>query len=119
MFATPPSNFQVFTRGSRLHTRVNEFRRVFSEILSKGRRWVVSWRATGREWVPGLGDSRGVAWRGDANRMTGDCLVLTVLCSMILLMIGGTEQHTGRVVEVENTVQLLGTGCCRILPSQT
>ena len=62
---------------------------------------------------------RGVPRRGDANRMTGDCLVLTVLCSMILLMIGGTEQHTGRVVEVENTVQILGTGCCRILPSQT
>ena len=43
-------------------------------------------------------------------------LVSTVLCSMIfavLLIIGGIEQKTGPVVEVENTEQLLCTGCGR------
>ena len=60
---------------------------------------------------------RGVAWRGvsrcgDANRTTGDFLVLTVLCSIVLtvlIMISGTEHSPGPVVEVENTVQLLCT----------
>jgi len=40
------------------------FRRVCSELLSKGRHWVVTWRTTGQEWVPGVGDSRGVACLG-------------------------------------------------------
>ena len=58
--------------------------------------------------------------RGDANRNTGGCLGLTAPCSMILtvlLMIGGTEQNPGTVVELENTVQLLCTGCGRNLNS--
>ena len=62
----------------------------------------------------------GVPWRGDANRTTGGCLGVTVLCSMglaVLLMIGGTEQNTGPVVEVENTVQLLRTGWGKNLKS--
>ena len=49
----------------------------------------------------------GLPRRGDANRTTGGCLELTVLCSMVLavlLMIGGTEHSPGPVVEVENTV---------------
>jgi hypothetical protein len=29
----------------------------------------------------------GVAWRGEANGMTGDCLVLTVLCWMVLAVL--------------------------------
>jgi hypothetical protein len=41
--------------------RVLEFRRVASELLSKGREWVATWRSTARGLVPGLGDSRGVA----------------------------------------------------------
>ena len=36
-----------------------------------------------------------------------------VLC--VLLMNGGIEQNTGPVVEVENTVRLLRTGCGRNL----
>jgi len=39
-------------------------RRVCGELLSKGRQWVVAWRTTVREWVPWLGDSRGVARLG-------------------------------------------------------
>ena len=61
---------------------------------------------------------RGVPLRGDANRRTDGCVGLTVQCSMVLavlLIIGGTEQNPGPVVEVENTVQLLGTGCDRNL----
>ena len=46
------------------HTRVTEFRRVCSEFLGKGRQRVVSWRTTGREWIPVLGDSRGVGCLG-------------------------------------------------------
>jgi len=36
-------------------------RRVCCELLSKGRKWVSTWRTTALELVPGLGDSRGVA----------------------------------------------------------
>jgi len=43
---------------------VVELRRVYCELLSKGREWVATWRTTAREWVPGLGDSLGVAWLG-------------------------------------------------------
>ena len=60
---------------------------------------------------------RGVSRRGDANRTTGGCLELTVLLSMVLallLMIGGTEQNSGPVVELESTVQLLLLGAARI-----
>ena len=63
---------------------------------------------------------RGVPRRCDANRKTGGCLELTVLCSIVLavlLMIGGTEQNPDPVLEVENTVQLLCTGCDRNLKS--
>jgi len=70
--------------------------------------------------VPGLGDSRGMSRHGDTNGMTGDCLGLTVLSSMVLavlLVIGGVEQNPGPVVEVEKTVQLLRTGCGRNLKS--
>jgi hypothetical protein len=55
---------------------------------------------------------------GEANGMTGDYLGLTVLSSMvlaILLIISGIEQNPGPIVEVENTVRLLCTGCSRIL----
>jgi hypothetical protein len=44
--------------------RVVVFRRVCCELLSKGREWVATWRTTARGLVPGLGDSRGVAWLG-------------------------------------------------------
>ena len=64
-------------------SRVVEFRRVCSELLSKGRKWVVTWRTTVRGFVPGLGDSRDVSRCGDANGTTGVCLGLTVLCSMV------------------------------------
>ena len=62
----------------------------------------------------------GVARRGDAYVKSGDCLALTVLSSMILsvlLVICGVEQNPGSVVEVENTVRLLCTGCGRNLKS--
>ena len=45
--------------------------------------------------------------------MTGDCLGLMVLSSMVLdvlLMIDGVEQNPGPAVE-GNTIQLLSTGC--------
>ena len=45
----------------------------------------------------------GVSRRGDANEMTGDCLGLTVLISIILavlLIISGVEQNPGPAVEV-------------------
>ena len=66
----------------------------------------------------GIFSWRGVPRRGDANRMTGDFSGWMVLYSMVLavlLMIGGAEQNPGPVVEVENTVQLLCTGCGRNL----
>jgi hypothetical protein len=58
---------------------------------------------------------RGVSRRGDVNGTNGDCLGLTVLSSMVLavLLIIGGEQNPGPVVEVENTVRLLCTGCGR------
>jgi hypothetical protein len=77
------------------------FRRASCELLRKGRRWVVTWRITAREWMPGLGDSRGVSTRGDPNGRTGDCLGITVLSSMlsaVLLIIGVVEQNSGPVV---------------------
>ena len=58
--------------------------------------------------------------RGFANGRSGDCLVLTVLISMILamlLVIGGVEQNPVPVVELENTVRRLCTGCGRNLKS--
>ena len=55
-----------------LHMRVVEFRHVCGELLSKGWQWVVTWRTTGWEWVPGLGDSHDVPSCDDATRMTGD-----------------------------------------------
>jgi hypothetical protein len=102
--------------------RVVDCRRVCCELLSKGRQWAVTWRITARGSVPGLGDSRGVSRRGDANgtRTTGDCLGMTVLSFMVLavlLIIGGVEQNPGPVLEVENTVRLLCTGCGRNLNS--
>jgi hypothetical protein len=65
-----------------LHTRIIEFRRVCSELLSKGRQWVINledYRTRVGTWAV-----RGVPRRGDANRTTGGCLGLTVLGSMIL-----------------------------------
>jgi len=61
-----------------------------------------------------------VSRRGDANGTSGDCLVLTVLSSMVLavlLIIGGVEQNPCPVVEVENTVRFLCTGRGRNLKS--
>jgi hypothetical protein len=43
---------------------VVEFKRVCGELLIKGRQLVVTWSTTGRECIPGLGDSRGVACLG-------------------------------------------------------
>jgi len=63
---------------------------------------------------------RGVPRRGDADGKTGEYLGLTVLSSVVLamlLIIGGVEQNPGPVVEVENTVRLLCTGCGRNLKS--
>ena len=40
------------------------FRSVCGELESKGRQWVVTWRTTAREWVPGPGDTRDVACLG-------------------------------------------------------
>ena len=102
------------------------FRRVCCELLSKGREWVATWRTTTRGLVPGLGDSRGVAWRGvarrgDANGATGDWLGLAVLSSMVLvvlLIIGGVEQNPGPAVDAENAVRLLCTGNRRNLKSR-
>jgi hypothetical protein len=50
---------------------------------------------------------RDVLRRGDANGKSDDCLGMTVLNSMVLaviIMIGGTEQNHGHVVEVQSTV---------------
>ena len=47
-----------------------------------------------------------------------DALRLTVVIFMVLavlVIIGGVEQNRGPVVEVENTVRLLCTGCGRNL----
>jgi hypothetical protein len=115
----------LFVRFRQKLYRVVEFRRVRCGLLSKDRQWVATWRITAREWVPGLGVSRGVAWRGvawrgDANGTTGDCLGLTVLSSMVLavlLIIGGVVQNPGPDLDVENTVRLLCAGCGRDLKS--
>jgi len=61
-----------------------------------------------------------VSRRGDANGPSGDCLGLTVLSSMVLavlLIFGEVEQNPGLVVDVENTVRLLCSGCGRNLKS--
>jgi hypothetical protein len=61
-----------------------------------------------------------VSRRDDANGKNGECLVLTVLSSMVLavlLIIGGVEQNPGPVMEVENTGRLLCTGCDKNLKS--
>jgi hypothetical protein len=95
--------------------------RLCCELLSKGRKWVDTWRTTARGFVPGLGDSRGVACLGVVtNGTSGECLDFTVLSSMalaVLLIIGGVEQNPGPDVEVENTVRLSCTGCGRNLKS--
>jgi hypothetical protein len=49
----------------------------------------------------------------DANGTNGDCLGLTVLSSMVLAVL----LTIGPIVEVENTVRLLCTGCGRNLKS--
>ena len=62
----------------------------------------------------------GVHRRGEAKGTIRDCLGLTVLISVVLallLMIGGTEKNPGAVVEVENTVRHLCTGCGKNLKS--
>ena len=56
--------FVWFGGPSSLVLRVVELRRVCCELLSQGREWFATWRTTEREWVPRLGDSRGVAWLG-------------------------------------------------------
>jgi len=77
------------------------------------------YRARVGTWA-GRFSCRGVSRRGDANGTSGDCLGLTVPSSMflaVLLVSGGVEQNPGPVVEVENTVRLLCTGCGRNLKS--
>ena len=93
----------------------------FRCVCGKGRQWVVTGRTNWRQWVTGLGDYRDVAWRGvlrcgESNGETGGSLGLTVLSSTalaVLLMIDGTEQNPGLVMEGENNVRLLRTGCGR------
>jgi len=78
---------------------------------------VATWRTIARGLLTWAGR---FSWRGDANGTAGDCLGLTVLSSMVLavlLVIGGVEQNPGPVVEVDNTVRLLCTGCGRNLKS--
>jgi hypothetical protein len=56
---------------------------------------------------------REVPKRDEATGMNGDCLGLTLLSLMILvllLMISGFEQIPGFVVEVQNTARLLCIG---------
>jgi hypothetical protein len=61
------------------------------------------------------------SWRGvprpdDANGTTGDCLGLTVLSVVVLVILlinGGIEQNPGPVVELENTVRFFCAGCGR------
>ena len=60
----------------------------------------------------GIFSWRGLSRRGEANGTAGDCLGLTVLISVVLvvlLMIGGIEKNLCPIVEVENTVRLLYT----------
>jgi hypothetical protein len=52
--------------------------------------------------------------RAEPDGTTGDCLGLTVLrlvVLVVLLIIGEIQKNPGPVVETENTVQLLCTGC--------
>jgi len=80
--------------------------------LYESRLWVGTW--TGKFLCSG------VSRRGETNGTTHDCLGLTVLISVdltLLLMIGGTENNPGAVVEVENTMQHLCTGCGKNLKS--
>jgi hypothetical protein len=70
--------------------------------------------------LAGIFSGLGMSRRGDANGTTADCLGLSVLSFMVLavlLIIGGVEQNPGPVLEVENTVRLLCTGCSRYLKS--
>ena len=82
----------------------------------------MTWRITSARvgtWA-GRFSWRGLSRRSDANGTTADCLRLTVLSFMVLavlLIIGGVEQNPGPILEVENTVRLLCTGCCRNLKS--
>ena len=95
------------------------FRLVCGELLSKGRKWVVTCRITARRWIPGLENS--VAWCVCVVKLT-DCLGLTVLSSLVLavlLLIGGSEKDLGPVVEVENTVRLFCAGCGRNLSRES
>jgi hypothetical protein len=95
------------------------FRRVCGKLLSKGRQWIFTCKIAALGWEPGQEDSRGVAWRGvprrdEDNGTTGDCLGLTVLSLVVLVLlltIGGIEKNPGPVVETENTFHLLCTGC--------
>jgi hypothetical protein len=60
------------------------------------------YRARVGTWA-GRFSGRCVPRRGDANRTTGGCLGLTVLCSMVLavlLLISGIKHNPGPVVEV-------------------
>ena len=57
---------------------------------------------------------RGVSRCGDANGTAGDCLGLTVLSFMVLTVL---LIIPGPVLEVENTMRLLCTGCSRNLKS--
>jgi len=70
------------------------------------------YRARLGTWA-GRFSGRGVPRRGGLNGTTGDCLSLTVPRSMLLAV----SLIIGTVVEVENTVRLLCTGCGRNLKS--
>ena len=91
-------------------------RRVCCELLWKGILmgcYLEDYRARVVTWA-GRFSWRGGSRRGDANGTASDCLGLTVLSSMVLAVlqvIGAVEQNPGPVVEVENIVRLLCTGC--------
>ena len=56
----------------------------------------------------------GMGKRGDAIEISGNCLGLTMLSTLILavlLIIGGIEQNPGTAAEMEITVRVLCTGC--------
>jgi hypothetical protein len=69
---------------------------------------------------PGRFSWSGVPRRGEANRIVGACLLLTMLSSVVLavlLVTAGVEQNPDPVAEDEMVVQLLCTGCARNLRS--
>ena len=71
---------------------------------------VVTWRSTAREWVPGPGDSRGVACLGVvtlSKRLVIGSDGAKFRGLAVLLIIGGFEQNPGPVMEVENTSKAL------------